>query len=260
MASEERFGYEWKKYAEMMPTYESQFRNWTGLSPESVQGKQVLDAGCGMGRNSYWPLKWGAEHVVAFDNDEYSLASARKVLEAFSNVSVERHNLSGLPWENKFDIVLCIGVLHHIRNPKMALENLVRAMRPGGRLIIWVYGYEGNEWIVRYVNPVRIHITSKLPLPLVHTFAYGASVPLWLWVRVRQGPTPYLQQLSMFSFRQIHSIVFDQLIPEIAHYWKREEVEALAQDLPLGGVSVERPASSSMGWILSAYKKGSPPV
>lgn len=253
MASEERFGYEWEKYAQLLPSYEGQFRNWTGLVPHDVEGKKVLDAGCGMGRNSYWPLRWGAREVVAFDNDPRTLASAQRTLSAFPNILVERHNLNRLPWRGEFDLVLCIGVLHHVDHPTVALENLVRALRTGGRLIVWVYSYEGNEWIVRFVDPVRLTLTSKLPLPLVHFLSYGASVPLWAFVKVAKGPTPYLRQLSTFTFAQIHSIVFDQLIPRVAHYWTKEEVESLTEGLPLGGVTVMHPANG-MGWIVSGYR------
>lgn len=254
MASEERFGYEWKKYADMDSRYEEQFKNWTGLSPQSWEGKDVLDTGCGMGRNSYWPLRYGARSVLAFDNDEQSLASARRTLAGFPNATVERHDLSQLLWQGEFDIVLCIGVLHHVRRPELALQNMVRALRTGGRLVVWVYSYEGNEWIVRFVNPIRKHFTSRLPLSLVHVLAYGASIPLYLFVKVFRGPTPYLAQLATFKFKHIHSIVFDQLIPTVANYWRRDEVRKLVETLPLTHVTVERPPNA-MGWVLTATKQ-----
>src|ERR1700726_4742345 len=59
--SPDRFGYEWHRYAEMRPEYEEQFRNWTvHLGPEDWRGKFFLDVGCGTGRNSYWPMTYGA--------------------------------------------------------------------------------------------------------------------------------------------------------------------------------------------------------
>lgn len=254
MASEDRFGYEWNKYSTVHPRYEEQFRNWIGgITPADFVGKRVLDAGCGMGRNSYWPLRYGARSVLAFDNDEKSLASAKKTLAEFPNATVERHNLSTLPWESEFDIVMCIGVLHHLRNPALALANMVRALAPGGTLVIWVYSYEGNEWIVRFVDPVRKHITSRLPLPLVHALSYFCSVPLWLFVRLCKGPTPYFAQLATFDFWHVHSIVFDQLIPEVANYWRKEEVESLASKVPLSKFAVKKP-DNGMGWILTGTK------
>ena len=71
MASQERFGFEWKIYSSIEPNHEIQFKRWVyPLSEKDFFGKDVLDAGCGMGRNSYWPLKWGAKSVTAFDFDK----------------------------------------------------------------------------------------------------------------------------------------------------------------------------------------------
>jgi len=82
--SPDRFGYEWDEYAEILPEHEDQFRRWTvPLSPADWPGKEFLDVGCGMGRNSYWPLKYGAAGGVAVDVDERSLDSARRNLKPF---------------------------------------------------------------------------------------------------------------------------------------------------------------------------------
>jgi hypothetical protein len=55
----------------------------------------------------------------------------------------------------------------------------VRAAKKGGIVLIWVYAYEGNEWIVKYINPICKHITSKLPPKLLDIVAYFFSVPLF---------------------------------------------------------------------------------
>ena len=93
--SADRFGYEWDSYDEILPGHEEQFRRWTApLSPQDWQGKQVLDVGCGMGRNSFWPLTYGAAGGVAVDIDERSLESARRNLRSFPTMQVVRAS----PW------------------------------------------------------------------------------------------------------------------------------------------------------------------
>jgi len=254
MSSEHRFGYEWDTYSWVTDDYKKQFLNWTApIQQSDWVGKRVLDAGCGMGRNSLWPMSFGAESVTAFDFDERSVARAKQTLLAYQKAEVYFKSIYEIEWENEFDVAFSIGVIHHLKDPKHALKNMTRALKPGGKLLIWVYGYEGNEWIVRYVDPVRIHITSKLPLPLVHFLSYFCSIPLYLYVKMRKGPSEYLKQLSTFNFWHVHSIVFDQLIPDVANYWKREEVEALAKDLPLRDVTVVPPKNNS-GWILTGTK------
>jgi hypothetical protein len=60
-------------YAEILPEYEEQFRRWTvHLALGDWRGKSFLDVGCGMGRNSYWPMTYGASGGCAADLDERS--------------------------------------------------------------------------------------------------------------------------------------------------------------------------------------------
>lgn len=233
MASSERFGYEWDTYPHLMEGYEEQFLKWVHpLTKDDFKGKSVLDAGCGMGRNSYWPLQYGASHVTAFDKDPRSVAAAKKLLEKYPHATVMEGDIYSLNPGRQFDIVFSIGVIHHLKEPRAALTHLASLVKPGGTLLIWVYGYEGNEWIVKMVNPIRKLITSKLPVTLTHALSYLASVPLFLFVKCVRQKNSYQAQLGKFGFHHIHSIVFDQLIPEIAHYWKKDEATALLSNIP----------------------------
>lgn len=255
MSSSERFGYEWDTYSFMDKNYEKQFRNWVyPLSESDFKGKSVLDAGCGMGRNSYWPLKWGASNLTAFDVDERSVRRTKENLKGFKNAEVIYKSIYEIDWENKFDIAFSIGVIHHLKDPKAALKNMIRALKKGGTLVIWLYSFEGNEWIPRFVSPVRINITSKLPVSVVHFMSYFCSVPLWAFVKIFKGPSVYFKQLSTFDFWHIHSIVFDQLIPVIANYWSKAEIENLFSDLELNDISIKMTLEGT-GWTVIAKKK-----
>lgn len=256
MASEKRFGYEWHKYNQLDSNYEMQFRKWIGLlKPGDFKDKKVLDAGCGMGRNSYWALKYGAKQLLAFDYDQRSVAAAKKNLSCFNNCQIEFRNIYELPWQNEFDIAFSIGVIHHLENPYLAVNNLIKSVRPGGTILIWVYGYQGNQWIVRLVNPVRKNITSKLPVGLVHFLSHFASLPLWLWVKTFKGPGPYLNQLSKFKFWHTHSIVFDQLIPKVANYWRKEEAYQLFDNFRKDLKEINIYPVNNNSWTVLAKKK-----
>lgn len=233
MGSQDRFGYEWDKYDFMLPMYEKQFLMWIGpdMGPEDFKDKSVLDGGCGMGRNSYWPCKYGAKEVVAFDFDKRSIEAAKKTLKDYPQAKVVYKSIYDIDFINRFDIAFSIGVIHHLEDPKKAVQNLFRAVKPGGKMILWVYGYENNEWVVRYINPIR-KITSRLPVALTHFIAYFFSIPLWLYIHIIPQRSEYLKLIRKFRFDHMHSIVFDQLIPKIANYWKKEEVEDLVNSLP----------------------------
>jgi SAM-dependent methyltransferase len=245
--SPERFGYEWGNYGELLPDYEEQFRRWTRhLSPRDWRGVSFLDVGCGMGRNSVWPMRYGASEGVAVDIDDRSLTNARRNLSVFANMSVMRASAYELPFEDRFDIVFSIGVIHHLERPEDALRRMVRATKPGGRVLIWVYGREGNEWLVAVLDPLRKALFRRLPMSLVHHLSVYPAALLWVLLRSGIARSEYLSLLKRFSFRHLRSIVFDQMLPRIAHYWRRDEVVKLIAGAGLEYVRVD--SVNEMSW------------
>lgn len=255
--SPERFGYEWGVYAEILPEYEEQFRRWTApLAPQDWRDRSFLDVGCGMGRNSYWPMRWGAAEGCAVDIDDRSLAAARRNLAAFGNVEVLRSSAYELPFENRFDIVFAIGVIHHLEDAPRALRRMVRAARPAGRVLVWVYGREGNGWLLWLLNPLRRALFSRLPIRFVHHLSLYPSALLWLLLRLGLRPGEYWQLLARFGFAHLRSIVFDQMLPRIAHYWRRDAVEALMREAGLHDIRIY--AVNGMSWSAIGTKPAMP--
>lgn len=237
--SPERFGYEWHYYSDILPEYEEQFRRWTvHLAPGDWRGRVFLDVGCGMGRNSYWPMTYGAQSGVAIDVDDRSLAAAKRTLAPFPSVRVEKRSAYEIGYENQFDIVYSIGVIHHLQHPELALSSLVKAAKPGGRVLIWVYGLENNRWLVTCLNPMRRLLFSRMPIGLLNHVAICPTIMLWLGLRLGMGRIAYFRLLRGFTFRHLHSIVFDQMLPKIAHYWPRTTVEKLMRDQGLEDIRV----------------------
>ena len=230
-SSADRFGYEWEKYSEILPEHEEQFRRWTAaLAPQDWRGLTFLDVGCGMGRNSYWPMRYGAAGALAIDVDKRSLAAARRTLAPFPAVRVEHRSADAIGCRDEFDIVFSIGVIHHLEHPQRALAEMAAATKPGGRVLIWVYGLENNEWIVRLLDPLRKALFSRLPIGLVHHLSLYPATLLWLALRLGLGRIAYFRLLRRFGFRHLRAIVFDQMLPKIAHYWPRATVEQLMRE------------------------------
>lgn len=256
MSSSERFGFEWNKYnsldAEYYEQYKNQFLNWVApLTPEYFKNKSILDAGCGMGRNSYWCLQWGCAALTAFDKDSRSVRAAKNNLAEFNNCEVKEADIYNLPWENKFDFAMSIGVIHHLAKPKRALAEIKKTLKPQGEILIWVYGIEGFGSFVKILNPIRKHITSKLPLPLLHGLTYLASIPLYFYLKIFKPKKEYLKQISRFSFRHLHSIIFDQLLPAIANYYSKEQAMDLLSEFK--DVAICQPPNKN-GWIVRGKK------
>jgi SAM-dependent methyltransferase len=235
--SPDRFGYEWAAYAEILPEHEEQFRRWTApLSPQDWVGKDFLDVGCGMGRNSNWPLQYGAAGGVAVDVDERSLASARRNLKPFPRMRVLRASVYDLPFEDRFDWAFSIGVIHHLEHPQHALQKMARAVKPGGRVLIWVYGSENNRWLISVLNPLRQALLSRLPIEITHHLSLYPALLMWLLLRLGVRPIEYFRLIAAFDFRHLRAIVFDQMLPRVAHYWPRETVAQMMAEAGLKDV------------------------
>ena len=102
------------------------WQNFSRSIPENLAGKSVLDIGCNAGFYSIEMKRRGADRVVAIDSDEKYLAQARFAAK-LNDAEIEFRNLSVYrvaELRERFDLVLFMGVLYHLRHPLLALELL----------------------------------------------------------------------------------------------------------------------------------------
>ena len=253
--SPERFGYEWNRYSDVKPEYEEQFRRWLPFfKPADWAGKTFIDVGCGMGRNSFWPMSYGAAGGYALDVDERSLAAARQTLAPFSTMKIERCSAYDIPQSIEADIAYSIGVIHHLEFPERALAAMTNATKPGGQVAMWVYGKENNEWLLWALDPARKLLFSWLPISWVHFLSLFPAALLWVLLRIGLSRLEYFRLLRTFTFAHLRSIVFDQMLPRIANYWTKAEVEALMRGAGLEAIE--------LAWVneMSWAARGSRPV
>lgn len=222
----------------MTPEYERQFRHWTApLGPGDFRGKAILDVGCGMGRNLYWPLKDGAVRAVGIDVDDRTLTAARNNLADFPHAEIRHGSAYDITEQDQFDIVFSIGVIHHLAEPRRAIARMVQAAKPGGTVLIWVYGKEGNRWLIPLVNLFR-RLLVPLPPWVSNAASFVCAAPLYLFLKIFPVKKPYWRQLAGFHFWHMRSIVMDQFLPRIAHYWTRDEAQMLFDDMGLEQVRI----------------------
>ena len=227
--SADRFGYSWQNFDSLSEEQGEQFRRWTvHIDPtEGWRGKRFLDVGCGRGRNSFWAMTYGAVAGTAIDIDERSLESARRNLNDYPTVEVRYESIYEISEGSVYDIAFSIGVIHHLEDPDLAVARMRAAVKPGGQVLIWVYGYENMELYVRLLDPARKLLFSRLPIGFVRLLAHIPAAALWLLLRSRILRLEYFRLLEGLPYRHIHHIVFDQMLPRIANYWRRDEVETL---------------------------------
>lgn len=100
------------------------WRRFADAIPQDLSGKSVLDIGCNAGFYAMEMKRRGAARVLGLDSDEEYLSQARFAAEV-SGLDIEFRRLSvydvGALGE-RFDVVLFMGVLYHLRHPLLALD------------------------------------------------------------------------------------------------------------------------------------------
>jgi tRNA (mo5U34)-methyltransferase len=151
------------------------FKTFAHAIPQDLRGKTVLDIGCNGGFYSMEMKRRGADRVLAIDFDEEYLAQARFAAEVAS-LDIEFQQLSvydvGKLGE-RFDVVLFMGVLYHLRHPLLALD-LIREhvasdllvfqsmQRGSDQIREWKEDYNFNErWMFEEPAFPRMYFIEK---------------------------------------------------------------------------------------------------
>ena len=142
------FGEQWTRYTDNSGYYGSLalFADICEplLSIEDVGGRIIADIGSGTGRIANMLLDAGAAHVTALEPSESFAVVKANTAERADRIEVIRGDGMAIPQDRNFDLVVSIGVLHHVENPGPIVEAANRALKPGGLIFIWLYGREGN--------------------------------------------------------------------------------------------------------------------
>jgi len=122
----------------------------------------------------------------------------------------------------------------------------------------WVMANEGrlNEGrdLYRRLTPLRKALFSRLPIGLVHHLSLYPTLLRWLALRLGLDGIEYFRLLRRLSLRHLRSIVFDQMLPKIAHYWSRETVDRMMRDAGLDDVKLTW--VNEMSWCAIGAKPG----
>lgn len=222
-ASIHRWNYQWSR----LDNCDAQiFSDW--LHPTTVEdyrGLRVLDAGCGKG--SYTRLVAGcADRVVGLD--KHSIPAARENVGDVGNIDLIEGDLETFEDAQKFDAIFSVGVLHHLDDPRRGFDNLLRTLKPGGRISVWVYGREGNAVCRRLIEPLKRCVLLRLPLAVLRVIAWLLTCTLYPYAWLCGiGPLPYgayLEKFRSHPFARNYMNVFDKLNAPRTHWISREQI------------------------------------
>jgi SAM-dependent methyltransferase len=129
-----------------------------------LNGKSVIDAGTGTGhRLVEAAAAFPNTRFTAVDISETSLAIARQTAahKGVQNVRFHHANLMEGNKFDTFDVVLCMGVIHHLSEPSLGLRNLVRNLADDGILFLYIYGKHGGGERMRRKRMVSLLLNGN---------------------------------------------------------------------------------------------------
>jgi SAM-dependent methyltransferase len=203
------------------------------LDVRELTDKRVCEIGSGSGRIVEMLLTAGAANVLAIEPSEAFAVLQENIRHHGSRVQLLRATGEHIPCGANFDFVFSIGVLHHIPEPEPVVQAAFRSLRPGGKLLIWLYGKEGNSLYLSVVRPLRV-LTSRLPHRLLWLLACLFDLPLRAYLRLcRVLPLPMhqylIQVIGRFEPAERRLVIFDQLNPAYARYYSKSEAYQLLE-------------------------------
>ncbi len=259
----ESFGYEWNTFDDVRDE-DSEFAEvyFRDLDMTSLAGKIGLDAGCGKGRYTRF-LAPHLDGLVALDGSSAVEAAARN-LQAFDNVLVVRADLRTVALSpGSVDMITCLGVLHHLGDPRAGFASLVRLLAPSGRILVYLYSRPaqfGARRLALWAAEVFRAATVRTPHRLLRLVSAPVAASLYLGV-VRLGAFGHrrgigpLARLPMAGyrgkpFRSLLLDTFDRLSAPVEHRYLWEELAPWFEE---EGLVVDA-ARDEAGWFVLAHR------
>jgi SAM-dependent methyltransferase len=229
------FGEQWSHYDGNEGFYGSLelFQDMFGplLEIGELKGARVADIGSGTGRIVKMLVDAGVRHVVAVEPSGGVEALRINTREFSDKVEIIHGSGEEVPPGRDLDFVLAVGVIQFIVDPLPTLRAAYDALRPGGRLFLWVYAKEGNGFYVALVSALR-QVTLRLPHAALDGLCSLLTVLVDIYIAAcRWLPLPmrdYMRNtLARVSRENRKLTIYDQLNPRYVRYHRADEVREL---------------------------------
>lgn len=210
------FGHQWNKFAQLQLDSKNgthfsreRFFSITEWDPAELNGKLILDVGCGAGRFSEVALSMGAE-VVSMD-----LSSAVEACRLNLAPNPKLHVLQGSIYEFPlkraiFDFVYCIGVIQHTPDPRRSIDEILKMVRPGGKAGLWIYelnwkSFVGTAGFKYFLRP----LTKRMAISQLEFWCNRIEKwcrPFNLWARKRGAIGKVIMRMLPAAAAHLHGI------------------------------------------------------
>lgn len=241
------FGEQWLKYPDSEGFYGSLdlFKDiiFPFLKLNEIESCRVAEIGSGTGRIVNMLLQAGAKHVVAVEPSDAFEVLCHNMIDP-ERATCLKTTGDRLPPYGDLDYVFTIGVLHHVKDPAPIVEAAFKALRPGGKFLVWLYGKEDNWLYLTILHSLRF-FAKRLPHPLLVALVEIIYWPSTIYLRLCRRFHLPLREYLLSVFEKMSSskrrlILYDQLNPSYAKYYTESEAKGLLEDRGFVNVLVHR--------------------
>jgi SAM-dependent methyltransferase len=247
------FGEEWNKFHRFSKTtIEKICREYFDIIDETIVNKDtyMIDIGCGSGRWSEYFLD-KARFIEAVDPSE-AVFAADKLLGQTDKLRITKASINTLPWDDEtFDFGMSVGVLHHIPNTQLALNECVKKIKKGGFFYVYLYyRFDNRGFLFKslfFLSDLLRKLISRLPAFLKRAacdvLAIVAYMPFILLSRFLHvlglhkiaGRIP-LSAYANKEFYVIRNDSLDRFGTRLEHRFTREEIGNMMKDAGLSNI------------------------
>jgi SAM-dependent methyltransferase len=218
--------------ADELEKFEHLYHDWIYPNTyESFRGKEVLDAGSGPGIQVRFIAKY-AKHVTAVDLEALQTTTDR-TQDIADKVTYIADDIGIMDLGKQFDVVNCVGVIHHTDNPDVTFNNLYKHTKSGGKVIIWAYADRGNFLMRKIVEPFRRNFLSKWGHDglwrLSCTLQFVMNFFVFTLYRLPLNFLPYYEYFAnarKMSFKRNALNVYDKLNAPQTHFITERQIKS----------------------------------
>lgn len=242
----ESFGEEWSKFnyfdEKEIENIGNEYFDIVDFSKYDEQSK-VLDVGCGTGRWSIY-LSSKFSNVYAMDPSK-AIYAAANLTKDIPGIHLIKASAENIPFEDEtFDLVISLGVLHHIPDTQKALNTIVKKVNKGGQCLIYLYYALDNRSffykMIFYISSFFRFFISKSPsffkkiiCDIIAIFVYLPFIFLSKLVKTilgeKWGNKIPLSYYSNKSFNVIRNDALDRFGTPLEQRFSKKQIEKMMQ-------------------------------
>ena len=220
-----------------------------------IKNKIICEVGSGSGRIVNMLKKYKPKQINCVEPSK-NIEVLKKNIQNIPFAEV--HNVMGHQYDLKnLDYVFSIGVIHHIVDPLSTVKNIYKSLKKNGEFVMWVYGYEGNEFYI-FIYKFLSFFTTKINdniLEIIISFFNFLLIPYIYISRVSKYFPMHSYLKNVFSKCTLEHrkfIIFDQLNPSYSKYYKKDECLNLLKSAGFKNIKIKR--FNNYSWVLKGSK------